>query len=334
MNKFIVLAGLSLLFLTSCNLHRHYTVAFYNTENLFDTINSGIKSDGEFTPESPKNWNTAKYHKKISDIAHVVSSINHKKTPALMGLCEIENDVVLKDLVTDPQLRKADYRFIWRDSPDLRGIDCALLYNPNLFKLIRYEMLPVTDPEDTTFATRDIIYAQGYMGKDLFHLFVNHWPSKRGGAETSTGKRDLAATVLRNKMDAIFKDDSSANIIIMGDLNDIPSAGSINKTLNALPNHQIPKPTDLVNLMYDEFERNEGSYSYRNKWEMIDNLIVSGNVIIKKKGLKTTIDNGFIFHKPFMEFVDEKGEMSPNRTYGKSYYGGISDHFPVYMILK
>jgi hypothetical protein len=334
MNKWLIFLGLSLFLFASCNLGKKYTVAFYNTENLFDTVNSGTKFDGEFTPDSTKNWNTVKYHKKISDLAHVISSINNKKLPVLMGMCEVENDLVLKDLVSDPQLKKADYQIIWEDGPDLRGIDCALLYKPTLFNLASYEMLPVRNPEDTLFKTRDIIYAKGFIGKELFHVFVNHWPSKRGGEEISVEKRNLAATVLRNKIDEIFKSDSLANIVIMGDLNDEPSSSSIKETLKALPNNQLPRPTDLVNLMYDESERGEGSYSYKNKWDMIDNLIVSGNLIIKKHGIKTPLDNGFVFHQPFMEYVNDKGQVSPNRTYGKTYFGGISDHFPVYMILR
>jgi hypothetical protein len=334
MFKWLIIFSLSLFLFSSCNLGKTYTVAFYNTENLFDTIYSGTKLDGEFTPDSSKNWNTVKYQKKISDLAQVISSINGKKLPVLMGVCEVENDLVLKDLVSDPKLKKAQYGIIWKDSPDLRGIDCALLYKPELFKLVGYEMLPVKNPEDPNFTTRDIIYTKGFMGNELFHVFVNHWPSRRGGEEVSIEKRNLAATVLRNKIDEIFKVDSHANIIIMGDLNDEPTNPSIAETLNALPNNKLPRPTDLVNLMWDENERGEGSYSYKNKWDMIDNLIVSGNLIIKKKGLKTTLDNGFIFHQPFMEFVNEKGQMSPNRTFGKTYFGGISDHFPVYLILR
>jgi predicted extracellular nuclease len=334
MNKWFIFIGLSLFLFTSCNLGKTYTVAFYNTENLFDTISSGTKFDGEFSPDSSKNWNTAKYKKKISDLAHVISSINGKKNPVMMGICEVENDLVLKDLIADQQLKKANYKIVWEDSPDLRGIDCALLYNPDKFRLESYQMLPVINPDDPKFATRDIVYVKGYLGKELFHVFVNHWPSRRGGEEISNEKRNLAATVLRNKIDEIFKSDSFANIIIMGDLNDEPSNPSIAETLKALPNTKLPGTTDLVNLMWDENERGEGSYCYKNKWDMIDNLIVSGNLITKKHGIKTTLNNGFIFHKPFMEFVNDKGQMSPNRTYGKNYFGGVSDHFPVYLILK
>jgi endonuclease/exonuclease/phosphatase family metal-dependent hydrolase len=267
-------------------------------------------------------------------LAKVISSIDKKRLPALVGVCEIENDLVLKDLVADPQLAKANYGIIWQESPDMRGIDCALLYNPACFTVEEVEMLPVKNPADTSFTTRDVIVARGLFKGERFYIFVNHWPSRREGESVSEGKRNLAATVVRTKVDAILRADSAANIIIMGDLNDEPSNASVAETLKALPNKQLPASNELVNLMYDELERGEGSYSYRGEWDMIDNLIVSGHLITKKKGLKTTIDNGFVFHQPFMEFVNDKGQMSPNRTYGRSYFGGVSDHFPVYLMLK
>jgi predicted extracellular nuclease len=333
MIKWLILFGFWFFLFTSCTLSKKYTVAFYNTENLFDTVYSGSKFDGEFTPDSSKNWNTVKYQKKIADLAHVISSID-KKLPLLMGLCEVENNTVLSDLVSDPNLKKANYRIVWEDSPDQRGIDCALLYNPSLFKFESYAILPVKNPDDPDFTTRDIIYAKGSIGKELFHVFVNHWPSKREGEDVSEDKRKLAAAVLKNKVDEIFREDSRANIIIMGDMNEDPSKPGLSEILKALPNHQLPQSTDLINLMYDESERGEGSYSFKNKWDMIDNLVVSGNLIIKKRGVKTTLENGFVFHRPFMEYVNDKGQISPNRTYGKTYFGGISDHFPVYMTLR
>jgi len=334
MRNILILSILAVVFLTtSCQTNR-LTVVFYNVENLFDTLQSPNKFDGEFTPDSSKNWNTTKYQKKIADLATVIASIDEKRLPALVGVCEIENNLVLKDLVSDSQLSKANYRIIWEESPDLRGIDCALLYDPACFEVEKYEMLPVKNPVDTSFTTRDIVFVQGILKGERCYVFVNHWPSRREGESVSEGKRNLAAIVVREKVDSIFNANPLANIIIMGDLNDEPSNASISETLKALPNKLIPAPTDLVNLMYDELERGEGSYSYRNKWDMIDNLIVSGNLIVKKKGLKTTLDNGYVFHRPFMEFVNDKGQMSPNRTYGRSYFGGISDHFPVYLILK
>ena len=310
------------------------TVAFYNTENLFDTIDAPNKFDEEFTPADPKNWNTEKYEKKLHDLARVIRSIDSVKLPAIVGVAEVENDLVLKDLAAQPELIKADYQIVWKDGPDFRGIDCALLYQPSKFHFESFESIQVIDPDEPDFKTRDILYVKGKIGEEVFHLFVNHWPSRRGGEEVSEPKRILAATVLRNKVNELFARDANANIIIMGDMNDEPNNMSLSDVLMAIPNGSTVENNQLVNLMYDDFEAGNGSYSYQGNWDMIDNLVVSGALINKTKGLKSKPDNGFIFHQPFMEFKNKQGQISPNRTYGRTYYGGISDHFPVYMILN
>lgn len=331
---FFICLALSSMFLASCGMNKQLTVVFYNVENLFDTINSGIKLDSEYTPNSEKQWNTAKYSKKINDLSKVISVIDKKRFPVLVGLAEIENNHVINDLVANSHISEAGYKFVWSEGPDLRGIDCALLYNPSVFKLEKVEMIPVTNPNDTAFITREVLLAEGVIGKEKFYVFVNHWPSRREGEEVSLEKRNLAASIVRDKVDQLFKMDDTANIIIMGDMNDEPENESLAKTLGAKSNTSVPLATDLVNLMYDESMRKEGSYYYRGNWDMIDNMIVSGSLIIKGKGLATTLNNGHIFHKKFMEFVNDRGEITPNRTYGRTYYGGISDHFPVYMTLK
>ena len=336
-NISFVYVMLLLLALASCQpsgkLVKPYTIAFYNVENLFDTIDTPDKIDEEFLPSAMKEWNTEKYQKKISDLAHVLSAIDTVNLPVLIGVAEIEDDVVLNDLVADPQLKKGNYQIVWEDGPDVRGIDCALFYNPAAFTLEKYEALPVKNPHDPGFITRDVLYVKGKMGKEMFHVFVNHWPSRRGGEAASEPLRMLAANVVRKKVDAIFSADSLANIIIMGDMNDEPGNMSLQDVLMATPNSTMPASKQLVNLMYDDYESGLGSYSYRGDWNQIDNIVVSGALITKKSGLKSKLDNGFVFHKPFMEFVNNDGEMSPNRTYGRTYYGGISDHFPVYMLL-
>lgn len=310
-----------------------YTVAFYNVENLFDTIDTPNKVDEEFLPTSPKEWNTEKYSKKINDLAQVLSAIDTINLPLLIGVAEIENDKVLNDLAANAQLSKAHYKIVWTDGPDVRGIDCALLYNPSVFNVTNFKSLAVTDSNNPDFITRDVLYVEGKIGEEIFHVFVNHWPSRRGGEEASEAKRMLAAQIVRKQVDAIFAADSMANIIIMGDMNDEPGNVSLKDILMATPNDSIPAPKQLVNLMYDEYQKGLGSYSYQGDWDQIDNMIVSGALIVKKNGLKSKLDNGFIFHQPFMEFKNSRGEISPNRTYGRSYYGGISDHFPVYMVL-
>ena len=330
----LVLLVLAVSCVPSGKVKKPYTIAFYNVENLFDTIDTPNKTDEEFLPSSEKEWNTQKYNKKITDLAHVLSRIDTVNLPVIIGVAEIENNLVLKDLVSDPQLKKAHYKIVWEDGPDTRGIDCALLYNPEAFNVLVHEMLPVKDQVEPDFITRDILYVKGEMGKEVFHVFVNHWPSRWGGEEASEPKRMLAAGVLRKKVDALFAADSMANIIIIGDMNDEPGNTSLKDILMAVPNTLMPKSKQLVNLMYDDYENELGSYAYRGEWDQIDNIIVSGALIIKGNGLKSKLDNGFNFHEPFMEYKNNRGEISPNRTYGRSYYGGISDHFPVYMLLE
>lgn len=339
MRKLFPLYVLFIIFIvSSCSnsakIKKPYTVVFYNVENLFDLVDAPDKNDQEFTPTSSKQWNEERYQKKISDLSKVISSIDTVNLPILIGVAEIENDLVLNDLINDSLLKRANYKMVWQDGPDMRGIECALLYNPFIFKPVKAEFIKVSNQSEPDFTTRDIVYVKGKIGKELFHIFVNHWPSRRGGEEVSGSKRTSTATVLRNKVDEIFALDSKANIIIMGDMNDEPSDSSLFNVLKAIPNSTLPQTNELVNLIYDDYEQGLGSYSYRGDWDAIDNIIVSGALITKEKGLKSKLDNGFIFHKPFMEYINDQGEMSPSRTYGRSYYGGISDHFPVYMILE
>ena len=251
----------------------------------------------------------------------------------MVGLAEVENDVAIQGLIDSKFLKNAGYSLVWNDGPDRRGIDCALLYNPQKFSVESTKFIPVVNPEDTSFITRDILYVKGLLQGDLVHVFVNHWPSRWGGEEVSAPKRNLAALILRKEVDAITQNDAEAKIIIMGDMNDEPKNASLNDYLKAQDNDLNPS-NGLVNLMYDEDNRNEGSYNYRGDWNMIDNIVVSTSLINAKSGFKTTMDNGYVFHQPFMEFVNKNGEMSPNRTYGRSYYGGISDHFPIYFTLS
>ncbi len=326
------------VFAIACNqdskINPPYTVVFYNVENLFDTINNPNKFDEEFTPDSHREWNTERYFKKLDDLSKVIYSIDSINLPVLVGVSEVENDIVLNDLVSQELLRKANYQIVWEEGDDFRGIDCALLFNPAVFTLNFYKYIPVLCPVEPEFVTRDILYVEGNMHNELFHIFVMHWPSRRGGADVSEPKRVLAASVLRRKIDEVFNEFENPNIIIMGDMNDEPSNMSLSDVLMALPNTMTPENDDLVNLMYADYKKGKGTYNFRGEWDMIDNIIVSGYLINKTEGLKSTLNNAYVFHQPFMEYVNDRGEMSPNRTYGRTYFGGISDHFPVYMILE
>lgn len=335
MKKIInLLFFLLIIFVSSCDKpEQQLTVAFYNVENLFDTIDTPNKIDEEFLPTSKKNWDTEKYLKKCEDLGRVIWSIDSVNYPVLVGLAEVENDIALSGLVASDYLKEANYEIIWHDGPDRRGIDCVLLYQSQYFEVLASSSIPVVNPEDTTFITRDILYVKGMLKGDLVHVFVNHWPSRWGGAEASSPKRELAASILKREVEKIVSRDADAKIIIMGDMNDEPANKSLNDVLIAQDNDKHPE-SGLVNLMYDDDNRNEGSYNYRGEWNMIDNIVVSASLINAPKGVSTTIDNGYVFHQPFMEYVNKSGEMSPSRTYGRSYYGGISDHFPVFLTLS
>ncbi|HRX10491.1 MAG TPA: endonuclease [Draconibacterium sp.] len=311
---------------------RNITVVFYNVENLFDTKNTPGGNDAEFTPEGKNEWTQERYQKKVEDISKVLASVNKKELPELIGLCEIENREVLNDLVKTKFLLAGNYKIEQFESPDFRGIDCVLLFRPDEFKVIKSSPVKVVFDDDLTFTTRDILYVKGETNNgEEFHIFVNHWPSRIGGLEQTEPKRIAVAKLLKSKIDSVQNVNPDANILVMGDMNDEPS----NKSLSEILQAKSPevKNVAFVNLMYPIHNNKQGSYNYRGNWNMLDNIVVSSN-LLDKKGFQCKEMQGFVFHEKWMEY-ENKGEMSPNRTYGgPNYYGGVSDHFPVYVLLK
>ncbi len=314
------------------NKKRNLTVAFYNVENLFDTKNTPGGNDAEFTPDGKNKWTEERYLKKLDDISKVLATINKNELPEIIGLCEIENREVLDDLVRTKLLSSGKYKIEQFESPDFRGIDCALLYRPDEFEVIKSLPIKVVFDDDLKFTTRDILYVKGETNNgEEFHIFVNHWPSRIGGLEQTEPKRVAVASLLKSKIDSVQNSNPNANILIMGDMNDEPSNKSINEVLQA----QSPEVENaaMVNLMYPIHKNKLGSYNYQGNWNMLDNIIVSSN-LLDNKGFKCKEMQGFVFHEQWMEY-ENKGEMSPNRTYGgPNYYGGVSDHFPVYIQLQ
>jgi predicted extracellular nuclease len=339
-SKFAILAvGLILaLFAFNCeagneSLKNKLTIVFYNTENLFDTKNAKGANDGEFTPKGSKKWTAEKYRKKIEDIAHVISSVNAEELPEIAGFCEIENRAVVNDLVQTKYLKGGNYQIVHFESPDLRGIDNALIYRPDEFKVLFAEPIRISFADDPKFVTRDILYVKGQAtGNETFHIFVNHWPSRIGGDEETEIKRSKVASVLKSKVDSLRSVEKDPNIIIIGDMNDEPVSPSLFETLGA-KDPAVDNKSYLLNLMFEVDKKNLGSYNYRNEWNMLDNIVVSRS-LLDDKGFRCTEKQGFVFHKSWMEFKNRNGKMSPNKTYsGDKYTGGISDHFPVYFKL-
>jgi predicted extracellular nuclease len=333
---------LIVIFLTfNCNgqnPEQEFTVVFYNVENLFDTEDEPAKEDDEFTPGSKLAWDQEKYNKKINDLAHVISSVNPSELPEIAGLAEVENDKVLDDLVLSEQLKKGNYSVIHYDSPDERGMDVALIYRPDEFTAEYSKAVPVVFPFDSTETTRDILYVKGKTKDgEIIHIFVNHWKSRSEGVQETEPRRIYTAVTLRKEIDLIMNREPDAKIIIIGDLNDEPTNRSVHEMLAANNKRKNVNPRELYNLMYDMHNNgNVGSYFYRGTWNMLDNLIISQPLLNDKSRYHTDFDGGKIFRQEWMLYKDEKYKESvPNRTYGgPEYYGGISDHLPVYVILR
>ncbi|MFH0999431.1 MAG: endonuclease/exonuclease/phosphatase family protein [Bacteroidota bacterium] len=313
---------------------KNLTVVFYNVENLFDVVGDPSKPDGEFTPEGAKKWNQERYNKKIEDISKVLSSINPEDLPEIIGLCEIENRTVLNDLVKTSVLKPGNYKIVHYESPDFRGIDNTMLYRPDEFKVISSQPIRINFEDDPEYTTRDILYIKGKTtNNEIFHIFINHWPSRTSGEKESEPKRIFVASVLKAKVDSLIAAEENPNIIILGDMNDEPANISLLNTLGA--RDPAVEPTAVLqNLMFDVDNKNLGSYNFRGNWNMLDNIVVSKS-LLDNKGFCCIEKQGFVFQQEWMEFKNNNGQITPNRTYGgPNYYGGISDHFPVYFLLK
>ena len=314
------------------------TFVFYNVENLFDIFNDPNTNDEEFLPESPKLWNEEKYKKKITDLAKVLSAINDKELPALIGLAEVENQKVLEDLVASPKLKKGKYGIIHYDSKDERGIDVALLYDKDEIEIIESKAIPVVFGFDIQDVTRDILYVKCKIKDDnIFHVFINHWPSRSPNEQESEIKRITAAIALRKQVDNILNFENDARIIIMGDFNDEPTNKSLLQILNATDKRKNLTSRDLYNLMYDQHNTSsEGSITYKDNWQMFDQIIVSPVLLNKGTGYYLSFGDGKVYKGEGVIFTNPQTKLtSPNRTYGgNEYLDGTSDHLPVFVILK
>jgi predicted extracellular nuclease len=314
-----------------------FKVMFYNVENLFDIVDDPNTMDDEFTPGSEKMWDAGKYEKKLEDIAEVIQAVDRKELPVIIGLCEVENLKVVEDLVALRGLKKGHYGIVHYDSPDERGIDCALLYNRERFTVSGHRAIQVSFPFDSTLTTRDILHVEGSTpdGRKL-HFFVNHWSSRREGERETRPRRMFCAVTLRKAVDDILNREPGAGIVIMGDFNDEPTNRSVFEMLLANNKRKNAGSRELYNLMYDLHNAGgEGTYNFRGNWNMLDQIIVSRSLLEDREGWHTGYDAGRILKEDFMLYYrEEEKQEVPNRTYGgPRYYGGISDHLPVYFSL-
>lgn len=308
-----------------------FQVAFWNVENLFDTTNTEHIRDDDFTPSGRYEWTESRLQKKFHDLSQVIHDLNITGNLAVIGLSEIENREVL-DRLNDDYI-KLDFEVVHKESPDERGIDCALLYDPGQLRLYRSSFIPIFLGGDEK--TRDIVeaefkYTGDPKGKSLY-VFVNHWPSRWGGQAKTDPLRRKAAATLRTRIDQIFMTDPSADVIVMGDFNDHANDPSITDVLRArrMSNHFMPG--ELINTMWPIHEDPEkGTYKYRGEWGSLDQIIISRG-LTDNFGFTWTFQSSNAFRPPYLIEADGEYAGWPYRMFRSgSYHGGYSDHLPVY----
>ncbi len=313
-------------------------IGFYNLENLFDTIDSPDTRDSEFTPLGDNLYNTEVYLDKLNKLARVISELGTDRTPdgvAILGVAEVENRKVLEDLVVEPAIRARRYEIVHYDSPDQRGIDVGLLYQPKYYKVLNSRPIPVEiydDKGERTY-TRDILFVSGLFDGEPLHVLVNHWPSRRGGEAATQPLRNYAASLCKAVADSLIQADPNAKIIIMGDLNDDPSSPSVRQVLNAKQKKEQVKPGGMFNPMYDFYKKGIGTLAYQDAWSLFDQLILSYGLINPSAG-GYQFYQANVHNKPYMTQQTGHFKGYPFRCYvGATYTGGYSDHFPVYLYL-
>ena len=307
-----------------------FTFMFYNTENFFDTENDSLTNDEEFTPDADRRWNPARLHSKAERLAKVILAAGKWNAPIAIGLCEVEDQKVLELLTRNEPLAKFRYKIVHKESPDTRGIDVALLYRPELFRPYDYLAIPVIDPKDRSFKTRDILQVSGVINRcDTLHIFVNHWPSRYGGIMETLRYRSLAAETLKKSIQNLFAQYPKAKIICMGDFNDTPTDDSFAKIIEAKESDNPELKGEMINLsaawISNEIQTIKSKYS----WEVFDQFIVSDYFLAENRCFK--FRNAEIFKAGFLLEPDTKfGGVKPKRTYvGFKYQEGFSDHLPV-----
>lgn len=313
-------------------------IAFYNLENFYDTVDNSLVNDDDFTPAGIKHYTGEIYIDKVNKLATVLSQLGTDESPAgatIIGVAEIENDTVLNDLVHHPLLRQRNYRIIHFDSKDVRGVDVGFLYDPKKFIPSKAEKLFVQLPGNSkeAFYTRDILYVNGSLAGEKIHVYVNHWPSRRGGEERSTPARFTAALVCKKHIDSIFSKDPDAKIIVMGDLNDDPDSPSIIDALKARSSIAQTKPRELFNPWAELYAKGIGTLANKDSWGLFDQIIISHGWLNRNQ-------TGFFYHRQkiftrnFMKENTGRYKGYPMRTWdGNTYRGGYSDHFPTYLVL-
>jgi predicted extracellular nuclease len=334
-----------------------HTVAFYNFENLFDTINDPITHDEEWTPTGSQRWDSKKYHQKLKNLAQVLSEIGsaeNTNAPTFIGGCEIENRAVLEDLILQPKLLPKNYGIIHFDSPDKRGIDVALLYQKKKFQPTTYSNIPLyvyrkevketpkseseekTDDElqistkNQRIYTRDQLLVTGFLEGEEINIIVNHWPSRSGGEKKTSPFREAAGALNKKIIDSLQRINANAKILILGDLND----GTYNKSVKVVLGAKAKKADVPALGIYNPFEEmaknGMGTIAYRDAWDIFDQIMVTKSLLATDYSSFSYWKSG-IYNKPFL--IQSSGQYKGYPLRHSTTEIGFSDHFPVYIYL-
>lgn len=323
-SKNILLIGLFLCLAFPVLAQDSFRVMFWNVENLFDTKDNPHKNDNEFLPDAVRHWNYFRYRDKLNKLAKGIIASGNEYVPDLVGLCEVENDSCLYDLTRRSPLREADYRYVITDSPDQRGIDVALLYQRGSFKLLQQQSIRIPHKRLKKGPTRDILHVVGkVISGDTLDVIICHMPSRSGGQAKSEPYRLLTTAILKQTVDSVMQVREKPHVVVMGDFNDYPTDKSMKK---------LCSDGHLRNLMKG---KKDGTYRYRGEWGILDQFLVSENLVKKKGSIRTSSKKAQILRHDFLLEEDEKyGGFKPFRTYnGMKYQGGFSDHLPIVLDL-
>ena len=330
--------------LAVCFAQKPHKIMFYNMENFFDTINDPETNDEEFLPDGAKRWNSVKYNKKLHNMERVLFDIAamDRNYPIVIGVSEIENRSVLEDIVSTPKLRPANYSICHYDSPDLRGVDVAFLYRPDVFKLEGSENVPIRIESLPDFRTRGIVTMWGTIDGEPFLFMVSHWPSRLGGQQASAFKRNAVARQMRAIADSVLKVNPATKIVAMGDFNDDPTDESVEVYLGSKTSLKKLQPGDFYTPFADMLKAGLGTLAYRDTWNLFDNIVLTENLacgttgklrIVKDPNKKTKY-YGNIFKPSYL--IQKEGQFKgyPLRSFvGNNFQGGFSDHLPVFIYI-
>ena len=312
-----------------------YSMAFYNLENLFDYERYERIFDQDFTPEGTYSWTPEKYYRKLDNLAFVISQLGMEHCPmgpAVIGVAEVENRRVLEDLVQRKELAQRGYGIVHYDSPDRRGIDVALLYLPSLFSVTSSRTYGFNMETMPGFATRDQLLVSGILAGEPVHIIVCHWPS-RSGRRGAAALREYAASISKRIVDSLYRADPDVKIVIMGDLNDDPDDRSCRVILGARRTQEQVEKGGLFNTMWELHDMGIGSLSYRGRWNLFDQIIVS-EPLLGKEYISLRFWYSEIFNRDFLIQKEGRYKGYPLRTFSdKTFINGYSDHFPTLIYL-